>query len=334
MFCSSETSSSDGLFSSVTSSSIYDLNFKNCYIFGKSKLGILMGQSAYNELYDCKVESSILKGITSSIGGICGSSDQTSYGQCSFDGVIRDGGQAVGGIVGWASYLCVFKQCKNYGKIFSQHMVGGIIGESIGRANAILNCENYGEIYAIRNSAGGLVGSIYYSLQILNSVNYGNVSSESSDIGGIVGCMFKTNNIFPELKISKCKNYGDIITLKGNVAGFVGGRNTTIYTLQIRNCENYGKSKYSFIGGRIGEVAPEVIDCINYGESNAMTYDLTEDAFVNCVDVFNKKFIGNEFSNFYLDYKTGKIGLKCFSGKGFYQMTLDKEFLISKGFSR
>ena len=43
-------------------------------------------------------------------------------------------------------------------------------------------------------------------------------------------------------------------------------------------------------------------------------------------------YYGSDFSGFYCDFKTGKIGLKALSGKGFYQGKVTKESLIEKGF--
>ena len=196
-----------------------------------------------------------------------------------------------------------------------------------------MNCENYGAISSIKSVVGGLTGSAYFSLQISNSFNYGSVYTDSIAAGGLVGELFTYNNNIAVVEMNNCINYGEVYA-NSSVSGLVGEKYADSI-IEIKNCANYGKARYSFLGGYIKETKTiKITNCINYGESNAMANSLSEDAFVNCVDVFNKKFIGNEFSNFYLDYKTGKIGLKCFSGKGFYQMTLDKEFLISKGFSR
>ena len=45
-------------------------------------------------------------------------------------------------------------------------------------------------------------------------------------------------------------------------------------------------------------------------------------------------FYGSDFSDFYVDFKTGKIGLKALSGKGFYQGKVTEEWLLSKGFEK
>ena len=45
-----------------------------------------------------------------------------------------------------------------------------------------------------------------------------------------------------------------------------------------------------------------------------------------------KQFYGTDFSGFYCDWKSGKIGLKALNGKGFYQGEVNEEVLASKGF--
>ena len=43
-------------------------------------------------------------------------------------------------------------------------------------------------------------------------------------------------------------------------------------------------------------------------------------------------YYGTDFSGLYIDWKTGKIGLKALSGKGFYQGEVSEEVLKQKGF--
>lgn len=48
----------------------------------------------------------------------------------------------------------------------------------------------------------------------------------------------------------------------------------------------------------------------------------------------NKQYYGTDFSGFYIDFKTGKIGIKSLSGKGFYQGRVTEEYLTNKGFEK
>jgi len=43
-------------------------------------------------------------------------------------------------------------------------------------------------------------------------------------------------------------------------------------------------------------------------------------------------YYGSDFSGFYSNWKTGKIGLKALSGKGLFQSTLNEDMLSVKGF--
>ena len=45
-------------------------------------------------------------------------------------------------------------------------------------------------------------------------------------------------------------------------------------------------------------------------------------------------FYGTEFSGFFIDFKTGKIGLKSLSGKGFFQGEVSEDVLLSKGYTK
>ena len=45
-------------------------------------------------------------------------------------------------------------------------------------------------------------------------------------------------------------------------------------------------------------------------------------------------YYGSSFSGFYMDLKTGKIGLKVLSGRGFYQGRVSEELLTTKGFEK
>ena len=48
----------------------------------------------------------------------------------------------------------------------------------------------------------------------------------------------------------------------------------------------------------------------------------------------NMIYYGSDFSGFYCDWKTGKLGLKALSGKGFYQGTVTEQTLINKGYTK
>ncbi len=56
-----------------------------------------------------------------------------------------------------------------------------------------------------------------------------------------------------------------------------------------------------------------------------------EDIFLNSQKTY---FCGTDFSDFYVDFKTGKIGLKALSGKGVFQGKVTEELLVSKGFEK
>ena len=42
----------------------------------------------------------------------------------------------------------------------------------------------------------------------------------------------------------------------------------------------------------------------------------------------------SDFSGYYCDWKTGKLGLKAMSGKGFFQQSVTEEMIVNKGFAK
>jgi len=46
------------------------------------------------------------------------------------------------------------------------------------------------------------------------------------------------------------------------------------------------------------------------------------------------EFCGTDFSDFFVDFKTGKIDIKTFVGKGFYQGKVTEEWLLDRGYTK
>ena len=46
------------------------------------------------------------------------------------------------------------------------------------------------------------------------------------------------------------------------------------------------------------------------------------------------EYCGTDFSDFFVDFKTGKIDLKTFVGKGFYQGKVTEEWLLDRGYTK
>ena len=70
-------------------------------------------------------------------------------------------------------------------------------------------------------------------------------------------------------------------------------------------------------------VDKSMIDCDNTTTIN-----------IESIVVLNKEnaYFGSDFSGYYVDFKSGKIGLKSMSGKGFFQGTVTEDVLKAKGF--
>lgn len=143
--------------------------------------------------------------------------------------------------------------------------VGAIVGSNYG---TIKNCTNNSQILGV-TLTGGIAGRSYNLIEAC--VNNGNIKTTGIQTGGIVGnCDFGTSII-----VKNCKNYGNITSTSNIIGGIVGGayrgNNTqTNVNVIISNCENYGnigdeESNYTEIGGIVGYLRGDVVNCTNYG---------------------------------------------------------------------
>ncbi|MCL2040272.1 MAG: hypothetical protein FWG85_07575 [Bacteroidetes bacterium] len=119
-----------------------------------------------------------------------------------------NGGQAVGGIVGYSRNLTI-KNCINTGTVYGNLVVGAIVG-LLSFSSTTTDCINTGNITG-NGDVGGIVGIIYNYSLIENCINVGSIYGISQTltdfedhIGGIAGCIWN-NSV-----ISHCANYGHI----------------------------------------------------------------------------------------------------------------------------
>ena len=300
----------------------------NCVFDGFAKAGLgwcggIVGISqAGCNVYDCINYGKI--SATRLCGGILGYQNaKFEISNCINYGDVSGADYSFGGIVGQGNAV----NCKNYGTISAGSSVGGIIGTG----DILKYCQNYGTING-KASSGGLIGAGYI---VYKSENYGNVKGTSNNIGGISGTNYSTKGTFIE-----CVNYGSVYG-----STFVGG----IVALQhglILNCVNYGFiDGGNSVGGISGSVKATAIikDCLNEGNVDARVrhngiYGEVESgaSIANTLSVSSqdKCYVGNDFSGFYIDYKTGKIGIKVLTGKGLYQAKVTEQTLIDRGFKK
>lgn len=90
---------------------------------------------------------------------------------------ITAGNNQVGGIIGYIqSDNVTVINCKNYGTITGNELVGGILGGGW-KNTTFIGCENHGIIMAKSIIAGGITGEKYAVATITDCTNYGKVSA-------------------------------------------------------------------------------------------------------------------------------------------------------------
>ncbi|AQT68406.1 Immunoglobulin A1 protease precursor [Anaerohalosphaera lusitana] len=242
-----------GLFGSLSSAAVSNLNLVNCSAVGNSQdIGLLAGSSAaritncnadgnvfgskfigglvgrsYNDslIENCSFNGTVYgHEYSSNIGGLVGYNAELWSGDCkimnsSFTGTVttETSSQYVGGITG--SNRGIIDGCSANVTIESQRMVGGICGLNRSR---ISSCSSQGSIKG-SEAVGGVVGdnssNIWYSSSTAEVIG----SDNAVNIGGLVGY----NGTF----IKDCYYDGSVRTglSSDSVAGFVGYNRGSIW---------------------------------------------------------------------------------------------------------
>ncbi len=112
-------------------------------------------------------------------------------------------------------------------------------------------------------------GFVANSERIENSQNYAKITALTGD-----GCAGFTNVLKENGVIENCVNYGDVISIKNKVAGFVADAVFGGDKVSIKNCINYGNIKgQTYIAGFVGSNLNSptnnsltFVNCVNYGD--------------------------------------------------------------------
>ena len=360
-----------GLFMCVNGT-IKNLKVKNAYVTAKSGSSFIAGAAGANKsifenivvegfidavgsaggiaahsmyggasFVDCKVYGKIK--ATTTMAGIL-QSDNTRNGffkRCeNYADLVHTGTQGIAAGIAMVYGEYDLYDCKNYGDISGTYSISGIANS----VRTVDNCENYGNIYTKNGRRAGIANSV--SARMTNCKNYGD------SWAGIV-VFVKTGSI-----VSYCENYGNSMygiayenKEKGVIANckvFATSTYDYFYGLvdsnsgQIKNVEIYFtgpiKTLVVFCGRNYEQGSLENI--LFYGEKLIFPrYFLITNNLgkaKNLISSFDtsKEYLVEDFSKFYVDWKTGKIGIKSISGKGFYQSALTEEWLSNKGFTK
>ncbi len=165
-------------------------------------------------------------------------------------------------LCGVANHATTAENLKNYGNIscFYVGYVGGVLGSVVDAKNL----ENYGEIIVENKdnskltAVGGVVGCTNGGtlMKLKNCNNYGSVKRFASGMGGAI-----LGYAFAPTEMAKCSNFADC----RSAYGIVGSQGSQATTLNISDCNNYGKlERASFICNAVNDI--KIDNCHNYGE--------------------------------------------------------------------
>ena len=239
-----------GLFGTIGTGTVKNVNIKDSYINGYYHIGTISGTVEQGTIQNCSVDSTVVG--TSNVGGIvgCGDSHGVTIRHCDFYG-IANGHTRVAGIC--AEFCCgTIEYCTNYGNINGTNSVIAGVAGGVGDYDYdtyVYGCSNYGNISAHSdryNYTGGVV-AFATNTTLSDCLNVGVIDSISDNsfvyVGGI--CGYGTGNF------SNCLNIANISATYSNAKSGVGSvmgsaTNNTKYTTDFAN--NYylsGTSEYS-----------------------------------------------------------------------------------------
>lgn len=238
--------------------------------------------------------------------------------------------------IGTAPY---YKDCKNYGNITGRSYVAGII-HMVRADTTLLNCENYGNIAFTAVSCGALVGCLFggpFKFQAINCIS-DNSKTDVPMIGSDYGSGEKYVTI---------KNCTFNINNTSNASGFIIGSCSSVVDLKIIDTEINIKStiKCSLIGWFSAGMTKNVFikNVIVRGDTSLIegrevyyfAHQVKSHVSSLIFDLNNEKYYyGSDFSNYYIAFKTGKIGLITRDGRGTFQAQVDEQVLEAKGFTK
>jgi len=233
--------------------------------------------------------------------------------------------------------------CKNFAKVTGGKYIGGIIGALLSEVNVcFIDCANYGFVSGKNNEHGELIGYCISSNYDVQLQFFGCRNEGKSPRQYIINYLDAKNL---ELTMKNCDfdfsgSYNNNVIL--TVTGVEGNKHIFLENLNIV-CKE-GATRFTMfytMGNAKNYVNIKNVYIQSFSQENIIAspivYSKKESVFsvdgAVIEDVrYGKKIYGNDFSGFYIDYKTGKIGLKALSGKGFYQGKVTEGFLIDKGY--
>ena len=334
------------LYNSITNCN----NYVNVYTTAQSCSGMvceLRGIIANCNNYG-NITSQVSSTTNGRVAGLVVYSSQTSkIIDCTNYGNICTNDQQAGGICVWV-YATIISGCKNYGEIEAGGFIGGGIAGSCYNQNntkTIYDCQNYGKIIARKEQPyryGEIIGSITVGNGTVHIVNCeGSSSSAVALVGTVEDANVSIKNSKVNMKFESLDtNYFNLIL------GLVNRAEAHINNLEINvDCEKL-KAARLFTNVKVDYANVHLKNIIINLKCKSL--QKTTIGIENCPNInidglllnykigqtTKKEYYGIDFSGFYSNWKSGKIGLKALDGSGFMQTTIDKDILESKGYKQ
>lgn len=301
--------------------SIYNLDFKDCYVYGTENVAIIVGNADYLWIDNCNVYGKVY--VSKNYGsGILG---YFSSGGCrgiqitnSNNYSVIDGSSYLGGILGYGhigngggydtsgngNEKIIINNCINYGEIKGNSYVGGLIGETGVNLNCsgveINNLANEGNVTADGNYIGGIAGYVAtsYGMSIKgnNFYNKASINSNGNYIGGIYGYA-QPDLSSGIISIDDSYNIGNVIGVN-YVGGILGAGCSSWYgKTSVSKCINIGQIKsksgmgYGISGGALN--ASSWFDGSHMVE-NCYIYTGTSDKKTAGTSIKNVEYLTND----------------------------------------
>ncbi len=315
-----------------------------------SKNGGLIGSTNANGVVEnCKNYGNVVG--CDQTGGIVGLiSSGVTIENCQNFGFVK-GRYHVGGIAGYSKVTTnrsIIKNCQNYGKITTvASSVAGICGAFEGVLQ-ILSCGNYGYVY--RTNYMKYCGEIIFTSNIENcslfikdtiaksnsGIPFLGIGSSSKDnfTVKIKNCKIVYDDIVPSINSIICQESWMLANI--DVDGFSIDFYGETFNLRLFGYFDPGSSiSMKNIVFNINCQKNSTTNYIKQKQESVMVVSVGEIVINNNeAGVHKNYYYGSDFSGYCSDFKTGEIGLKVFSGKGFYQGKVTEDLLIEKGYQK
>lgn len=239
---------------------------------------------------------------------------QNCFNRATVEKTVKGGSNGVGGMIGRmevaGSNSYVLDSCKNYGDIYGNQRVGGMVGVWKYYGGTVSNCVNYGKITAkYGEGAAGIIGHFIEAtdkVTVLNCQNHGEINANGKASAGIMG---NGQGSSVQFTIQNCVNTGTIV--KGDNSAGICAVSNIAGGSTILNCRNYGFNKDGSVMGGIvlNSVSTKNLTMKNcYGLASLVKTESTATGgkkYYN-ISITEKTGIAGHTDNYYLKNNTAE----------------------------